>query len=517
MADPLRLTQGNQTLYRNPAVSAALGREAHQEQSGGARPPRVDANGATVDSRVVGIREAQTETRVAAMPREAHLESIVSAIPTRSVSVGGLQRLGALLKRDENLARKLAKNPRRALASVDFISERDKDVLAGIDPQLWSQLAAVSDKVQVAVSKRALAGLADIPGSPSDLAGDYNGAGGGALGWEGIGPPRGRGVGVGNGVFVHPGGRGGSPHGGEGDEGGGFEIPDYGFDHGNAGDPSVGGHRVGKKGGGGGSHFNDPLGYSALGMHGDAFEGGGISGGRLPSRAVLAGSGWRALHPGRDVSDDDPKKPDAGTPDAGAGGTTGTRLMPLAGPNAMTDSYTPTTPSVTAGELAMMGVGGLVGTLLGGWAGVALSSEAAAVGLGIGGLIGGGYGGYRIAHHFGWMPADDGFGGTGGGPRSQALNRFAGGQDAGRFIPADDGNGGNGRGPRSNVSMPGVYVPADDGYGGTGGGPRSMGGALTPSTTVAHTVRTARARPDSPWNAVSKPDPDNPSAPGPRS
>lgn len=93
MAGSLRLTQGNQTPYQNLAISAAVAREAHHEQSGGARPTRVNADATSVDSRVVGIREAQTETRVSAMPREAHLETAASAIPRRTVSVAGLQRL----------------------------------------------------------------------------------------------------------------------------------------------------------------------------------------------------------------------------------------------------------------------------------------------------------------------------------------------------------------------------------------------------------------------------------------
>jgi hypothetical protein len=225
MAGSLRLTQGNQTPYRNPAISAAVGREAHHEQSGGARPTRVNADVTSVDSRVAGIREAQSETRVSAMPREAHLETAAAAIPRRTVSVAGLQRLGALLERDENLARKLAKNPRRALASVDFISERDKDVLAGIDPQLWNQIAAVSDNFQVAVGERALAGLPDVASSASDFGAGYDPAAGGGYGWGGVGPPSGRGIDVGGGLTAHPRGHGGAPPGGEGRPDWGGQLP----------------------------------------------------------------------------------------------------------------------------------------------------------------------------------------------------------------------------------------------------------------------------------------------------
>jgi hypothetical protein len=308
MADSRRVLHGNQNRYRNAALDATLGREAHRER-GATQTARVasNANAAMAARTMMGSREGHAETRVSPAPREAHFESAAErATPRGTVSADRLQRLGALLQRDENLARKLAKNPRRALASLDFISERDKQILAGIDPQFWSQVAAVSDNFNVAAGKRAMAGLADAPLSIDGGTG-YGSGGGTPYGWGGIGPPQGRGVGVGNGVFVHPGGRGGSGQGAEGDEGGGLGITDYGFGHGNAGAPSVGGHRVGVTGAGsgsGGSRFSDPLGYGAIGMHGDGPGGGGISGGSLPSRAVLAGSAWKALHPGRDASDD---------------------------------------------------------------------------------------------------------------------------------------------------------------------------------------------------------------------
>jgi hypothetical protein len=111
------------------------------------------------------------------------MESIGATARRATVSVTALQRLGGLLQRDENLARKLAKNPRRALAAMDFISDRDKQVLAGINPQFWSQVAAVSDTFQAANSKRAMAGLAEAPVSIATTPGGYNPEGAGAYGF----------------------------------------------------------------------------------------------------------------------------------------------------------------------------------------------------------------------------------------------------------------------------------------------------------------------------------------------
>jgi len=198
MADSRRLIQGNRTPYRSAAIDAALGREAHREQSGGQRATRANANTATAGS---GGLEG----------REAHLETLASATPRGTVSAGALQRLEALLRRDENLARKLAKNPRRALAAVDFMSDRDKQLLGGIDKHLLKQLADASDNFQVAVSKRAMAGLADAPLS---VGGGYDPAADNPLG---IGLPQGKGIDVGGGVVVHSGAGGGGYWNADGD------------------------------------------------------------------------------------------------------------------------------------------------------------------------------------------------------------------------------------------------------------------------------------------------------------
>ena len=506
MADSLRRTQGNQTPYRNTAIDGALGREAHREQNGAARATRVNGNSTAAASSVVGGREAHTETLISARPREAHLGTVISATPRGTVSVGALQRLGALLQRDENLARRLAKNPRRALASLDFISERDKEVLAGINSQFWSEVAAVSGTPQRAGGKGGV--LEGVTGGavqlPESSAADPFG-GSAPMGWGNIGGPSGPGIVVGNGVTLGGRSTGGGHSSGDGTDAPPSGVVDYGFDTGNAADPrSPTGRRFGGGGqGGGGNPFlgnANPPGY----IYGDPSEGGGVSGGRLPSRAVLAGSAWRALHPGRDVADNPDggtpaTPPTAATPSTPAAPSTvlyiwpdGTiHEAPAPAPAPEPASAAPGQTGWTNREIGWAVAGGVVGATIGGalLGGNPVFRGVAGFSLGVLGV----YAGYGYAHKKPDDPADPALvGGSGGpgGPRAFAASRAA--QHAVRlYMPAPDDVGPGS--PRSAGYGPGslsarndsralyrdrgnLYMPAPDDS--SPGSPRSTGATL---------------------------------------
>jgi hypothetical protein len=141
-----------------------------------------------------------------------------------------LQRLGAHLATDENFARKLQKDRRRAIAGVDFLSDEDKHLLGNIDTIPWDNLAAVAQNYQAAAGKSGIiagvsGGAVHLPdGSVVDLTG-----GSAPMGWGGIGPPSGPGINVGNGITI--GGRRGTGHGSGDGEGGPPDggVVDYGF------------------------------------------------------------------------------------------------------------------------------------------------------------------------------------------------------------------------------------------------------------------------------------------------
>ena len=433
--------------------------------------------------------------------REAHLESISPRSAPSTVSVSALERVGAHLAADENFGRKLTKDAARALNGVDYLTEREKRLLAGMDTRAWAALVEASDKFKVAVGKK---GLAGVPSGSSPL-GDYLngfkfGGAGSAYGWGDVKTPNGPGIAVGNGTTVggHVGGgaTGGSAPGGSDDggrNGGSGHFGNYGgyTGHGNAGDPRSP-FGVGARSGGAGDRGSPFQGtadrYTGISMHGDPYGGGGISGGNLPARAELAGSAWKALHPGRDISDD--KKPGeptptptpTPTPDGGTDGGGGGRTQPMRrtdGTEMLPSVVQNPAHAVTAGEFVTGGLVGLGGAALGVGVGVLLENPFLVVALGLAGGIGGAYGGYRIAHHFGWMPADTdltgGGGGTGGpaGPRARA-------QQLGQYyMPADDTTGTSPTGPRSQVlrslRSSGFYFPSEDATGGPPG-PRSRSG-----------------------------------------
>jgi len=195
--------------------------------------------------------------------REAHLESVSARSAPSTVRASALERLGAHLAADENFGRKLSKDAARALNGVDYLTDREKHLLAGMDKRAWAELVEASDKFKVAVGKKAAAG---VPTGPSQV-GDYldgfefGGHGGAPSDWGGgRTTPGGPGITLGNGIKVggHLGGGGssGSALGGSDDGGrgrGGFgSLGDFGGDtaHGNAGDPKspTGGRFGGSRG-----------------------------------------------------------------------------------------------------------------------------------------------------------------------------------------------------------------------------------------------------------------------------
>jgi len=293
--------------YSAAVLDAAVEREARRGSGGSRSSP---------DSR----------TGFAEPFREAHLESVSSRITPSTVRASALERLGAHLAADENFGRKLSKDAARALNGVDYLTDREKHLLAGMDKRAWGALVEASDKFKVAVGKKAVAG---VPTGPSQV-GDYldgfkfGGHGGAPSGWGGgRTTPGGPGITLGNGMKVGGSAGGGGSSGsalGSSDDGGrgggGFgSLGDFGgyTGHGNAGDPKLptGGTSSGRPGGGlgGGSALQGIADrYTGIGMYGDPYGGGGISGGNLPSRAVLAGSAWKALHPGAQVGEE-PEEP----------------------------------------------------------------------------------------------------------------------------------------------------------------------------------------------------------------
>jgi hypothetical protein len=421
--------------------------------------------------------------------REAHLESIGPRTAPSTVRASVLERLGAHLAADENFGRKLSKDAARALNGVDYLTDRERHILAGVDVRAWAALAAASDKFHVAAGKK---GIAGAPSGPSKL-GDYLdgfkfGGGGSAYGWGDVTTPAGPGITLASGQKVggHVGGGGSSGAGvGSGDDGGrgggGFgslgNFGGYGG-HGNAGDPkSPTGGTIGARpsgGVGGGSALQSTAGrYTGIGVHGDPDGGRGISGGNLPSRAVLAGSPWKALRPGAQVAEE-PKDPPKTPP---GGSAPGPPPQVYTWPDGSVHAEPPSAEivedvkyGVVLGAGVGIVVGGAVGKVPGVWAGMMVGGFAGAVlGAGVG------YGRTRGW----WMPADtDLTGGSGGssgpgGPRARALQL---GQS---YVPADDATGTSPTGPRSQVlrslRSSAFYFPSEDATGGTPG-PRSRSG-----------------------------------------
>lgn len=249
------------------------------------------------------------------------------------------------------------------------------------------------------------------------------------------------------------------------------------------------GERLGARGGTGRGaiQLQIPGGYGNIGWHGGLEA--GISGGSLPSRAVLAGGAWRALHPGRDASDD-PKKPDSG-PDGGTPPPpSGTPPQPPGTPPPqgggnppepqgppLTETYkhkdpnqAPTVALAPDSYLRDIAIGATIGAI-GGYA----AGEGSLVLGGIGLVVGGGIG--AATHYFFHMPADDGTGPV--GPRTH-LGTEARFDQTSRFLPSDDV--GSPTGPRSSearmhAGMAGFaarardFMPPPDGP--EGGGPSS--------------------------------------------
>jgi hypothetical protein len=182
--------------------------------------------------------------------REAHLESVSSRSAPSTVRAAALERLGAHLAADENFGRKLSKDAARALNGVDYLTDREKHILSGVDARAWAALAAASDKFKVAVGKKAAAG---VPAGPSQV-GDYLngfqfGGAAGTYGWGDVKTPGGQGITLSTGKKIggHAGGGASSGAGpGSGDDGGrgggGLgTIGDLGGyrGHGDAGQPSA--------------------------------------------------------------------------------------------------------------------------------------------------------------------------------------------------------------------------------------------------------------------------------------
>ena len=153
--------------------------------------------------------------------REAHLESVTTRSAPSTVRAWALERLGAHLAADENFGRKLSNDAARALNGVDYLTDRERHILAGADKRVWAQLADASDKFHVASGKK---GVAGVPSGPSSI-GDYlNGfkfgsGGGGPADWQNASTPGRGGITLGSGVKV-PGSAGGGPSGGSGSRGG---------------------------------------------------------------------------------------------------------------------------------------------------------------------------------------------------------------------------------------------------------------------------------------------------------
>lgn len=234
-----------EAMSRRPYASATLDAAVERQQrrdAGGSPPP---------------AGPAPPETSGMVRAREAHHESFTSRPPPSTVRAEVLQRLGIQLSQDENFGRKLSKDARRALAGVEYLTERERHVLAGIDNTAWAQLAAASDKYkQAAVGPRGVAGIPQTGMSPGEVRGKGNlgdGAdgGGGAAGY--FGGSLGR---------LGLGGRGtpDNPTGGRGvDLGGGSDWGSNAPHRGNAMDPRspTGGSLGGSGGGRGGSPFHD--------------------------------------------------------------------------------------------------------------------------------------------------------------------------------------------------------------------------------------------------------------------
>lgn len=414
-----------------------------------------------------GSVSSPVPTSVAEPYREAHLESVSSRRAPSTVRASALERLGAHLAADENFGRKLSKDAVRALNGVDYLSDREKHLLGALDKRAWAALVEASDKFKVAVGKNEAAG---VPAGPS-LLGDYLdgfklGGGGAAYGWGDVTTPSSPGITLGSGKTVggHVGGAantstalGGGDDGGR--SGGAGHFGNFGAytAHGDAGDPrSPTGGTLGERPdgrGGGGSQFKGSVDrYTGIAMHGDPYGGGGISGGNLPSRAVLSGAAWKALSPGREISDEpkqppkDPKEP----------------------------AKDPQPPPRSEGEEwgAKVGIvgGAALGAVEGGLWGAAIGAVAGGI---AGHFLGGAYERWKQSH----TPADtDLTGGTGGphGPRARMLVR---GQ---YYLPADDGSTTGPVGPRSGVlrslRSAAFYFPSEDATG-SSPGPRSRSAA----------------------------------------
>jgi len=156
--------------------------------------------------------------------REAHLESVSSRSAPSTVRASALERLGAHLAADENFGRRLSKDAARALNGVDYLTDRERHLLAGLDKRAWGALVEASDKFKVAIGKRAAAGVPSGPSQLGDYLGDikFGGHRGAPSDWAGgRTTPSGPGVTLGNGMKVggQAGAGSGSPLGG-GDEAG---------------------------------------------------------------------------------------------------------------------------------------------------------------------------------------------------------------------------------------------------------------------------------------------------------
>lgn len=405
--------------------------------------------------------------------REAHVETADPAPPRASA----LHKLGMHIFQDENFARQLRNDAERALAGVAYLTDGEKrQLIAGIDHTAWNELAEASDKYKVAIGRAALG----IP--------------------EGVGP---------KGKPTPTGDPGGGPIGDDDGQGaGGFQDPT--LDWGGEDRPRPGGAWTGPGGllsGGGGRNVGDKPGrgdasdpkgpggaslpHKNVGSYNDLQWRGleaGFSGGKLPSRAVLAGGAWRALHPGRDVTDDpNPPPPPQGTVILG-------KAKP---PEPITADWEAEEKTKRADDLAEekergnnlaefgLKTGGL--TVLGILGGGAAGGIPGAIALGLVGAAMGGVIEYAERQkHPGrrfWNPnPEDPSGGGWGGPRA-SVDRTAHGVEAARAasrfgqeaMPNLEGTGGTGpSGPRARASRGGLRSEAMPNPEGTGPvGPRS--------------------------------------------
>ena len=160
------------------------------------------------------------QTSVAEPFREAHLESVTTRSAPSTVRASALERLGAHLAADENFGRKLSRDAARALAGVEYLTDREKHILAGADKRVWDKLADASDKFHVAAGKKGVAGVPSGPSSIGDYLGGFKfGSGsGGPTDWENASTPGRGGITLGSGVKV-PGSAGDGPSGGSGSGG----------------------------------------------------------------------------------------------------------------------------------------------------------------------------------------------------------------------------------------------------------------------------------------------------------